>query len=146
MQTGQSLAGIAVAWLLVIVLLLGATSAVARGNPPTDSRGTAAAFGAGSVALLTPPAINPIEHVVVIMLENHSFDNLFGQFPGANGVALPHATDGMIFDPDHSGAATLTAIHGGKMDEFQSIGTVQYSGVDLPNYWAYATHYGLADN
>jgi phospholipase C len=28
----------------------------------------------------------PIEHVIEIMLENHSFDNLFGQFPGADGI------------------------------------------------------------
>lgn len=28
----------------------------------------------------------PIKHVVEIMLENHTFDNLFGQFPGANGI------------------------------------------------------------
>lgn len=30
---------------------------------------------------------NPINHIVVIYLENHSFDNLYGQFPGANGIA-----------------------------------------------------------
>ena len=30
---------------------------------------------------------NPINHVVVIYLENHSFDNLYGLFPGANGIA-----------------------------------------------------------
>jgi LPXTG-motif cell wall-anchored protein len=30
---------------------------------------------------------NPINHVVVIYLENHSFDNLYGMFPGANGIA-----------------------------------------------------------
>src|ERR1700757_4090536 len=31
--------------------------------------------------------INKVNHVVVIYLENHSFDNLYGQFPGANGLA-----------------------------------------------------------
>jgi phospholipase C len=30
---------------------------------------------------------NPINHIVVIYLENHSFDNLYGTFPGANGIA-----------------------------------------------------------
>jgi phospholipase C len=29
---------------------------------------------------------NPINHIVVIYLENHSFDNLYGVFPGANGI------------------------------------------------------------
>lgn len=28
-----------------------------------------------------------LKHLVVIYLENHSFDNLYGQFPGANGLA-----------------------------------------------------------
>lgn len=28
----------------------------------------------------------PIKHVIEIMIENHSFDNLFGGFPGADGI------------------------------------------------------------
>jgi phospholipase C len=32
------------------------------------------------------PATTPIRHVIEIMLENHSFDNLFGKFRGANGI------------------------------------------------------------
>ena len=28
----------------------------------------------------------PVTHVIEIMIENHSFDNLFGQFPGADGI------------------------------------------------------------
>jgi phospholipase C len=31
--------------------------------------------------------LDRIKHFVVIYLENHSFDNLYGQFPGANGLA-----------------------------------------------------------
>ena len=30
---------------------------------------------------------NKIKHVVVIYLENHSFDNLYGEFAGANGFS-----------------------------------------------------------
>jgi phospholipase C len=30
--------------------------------------------------------IENIEHIVIIYLENHGFDNLYGQFPGANGL------------------------------------------------------------
>lgn len=30
--------------------------------------------------------IKKVKHVVVIYMENHSFDNLWGQFPGANGL------------------------------------------------------------
>jgi len=32
-------------------------------------------------------SINSINHVVVIYLENHSFDNLYGQFSGAHGIS-----------------------------------------------------------
>ena len=31
---------------------------------------------------------SPIEHVVLIIKENHSFDNYFGTFPGTNGTQL----------------------------------------------------------
>ena len=35
-----------------------------------------------------PPAeLDKIQHVVVIYMENHSFDNLYGDFPGANGLS-----------------------------------------------------------
>lgn len=33
-----------------------------------------------------PVGLDKIRHIVVIYLENHSFDNLYGQFPGANGL------------------------------------------------------------
>jgi phospholipase C len=43
---------------------------------------TAAAVTAGRAASPGPP----IRHVIEIMIENHSFDNLFGKFPGADGI------------------------------------------------------------
>jgi phospholipase C len=38
--------------------------------------------------------IEKLQHIVVIYMENHSFDNLYGEFPGANGLsnAGDHAT------------------------------------------------------
>lgn len=38
--------------------------------------------------------LHGLQHLVVIYLENHSFDNLYGEFPGANGLANAggHAT------------------------------------------------------
>lgn len=33
-----------------------------------------------------PVASSPIRHVIEIMIENHTFDNLFGRFPGADGI------------------------------------------------------------
>src|SRR6185369_14031330 len=34
-----------------------------------------------------PRGLDAIEHIVVIYAENRSFDNLYGLFPGANGLA-----------------------------------------------------------
>lgn len=45
--------------------------------------------------------LGKIKHVVVIYLENHSFDNLYGSFPGANG--LGNATGSEIIQLDSSG-------------------------------------------
>lgn len=33
------------------------------------------------------PGLDKINHIIVIYLENRSFDNLYGLFPGANGIA-----------------------------------------------------------
>jgi acid phosphatase len=38
-----------------------------------------------------PGTANPIDHYVVIFMENHSFDALWGGFPGANGLSGPDA-------------------------------------------------------
>ena len=61
-----------------------------RGAPvtaPAPRRGVCAAHLAGSrpAAAAQRPA-TPIEHFVVLMQENHSFDNYFGTFPGADGI------------------------------------------------------------
>ena len=42
-----------------------------------------------------------IKHVVVIYAENNSFDNLYGLFPGANGIA--RATPEQMTQLDHDG-------------------------------------------
>ena len=52
---------------------------------------------AGAVASPTAravpaPAGEAIKHIIVIVQENHSFDNIFGQFPGADGIANAGAT------------------------------------------------------
>ncbi len=38
-------------------------------------------------AATSKPGIQKLGHVVIIYMENHSFDNLYGQFPGADGLA-----------------------------------------------------------
>ena len=60
----------------------------------TDAWGIMAGL-ASLLALTVPAAAQPadtdplakIGHIVVIFEENRSFDNFFGKFPGANGLA-----------------------------------------------------------
>src|SRR5216684_6694170 len=89
----------------------------------------------------------PIRHVVVIMMENHSFDNMFGTFPGANGRSdLPRASNPIITDLNHDDPSTRSDIDGGAMDGFSSHAYVEYTQADIPNYWSYAQQFGLGDN
>ena len=68
----------------------------------------------------TPPAreaMQRIGHVVVIFAENHSFDNLYGLFPGADGIAS--ATPEQKTQVDHDGTPLKELIvfgHDGKPD------------------------------
>jgi len=85
---------------------------------------------------------NPIQHVVIIVKENHTFDNYFGTFPGANGVNLPHAQDPPSGgDPPHEHAAWLETVSGAKTAVKQ-----QYQESDIPAYFAYARQFTLCDN
>ena len=75
----------------------------------------------------TPP--NPISHVVIVIQENRSFDNLFQGFPGADTVSRGRTSTGETvslrpetlaarFDIDHGLAAFLESYDNGKMDGF----------------------------
>ena len=89
----------------------------------------------------------PITHAVIIMMENHTFDNYFGRFPGVNGRGdLPRASNPPRGDLDHTSPAAYAAMDNGAMDEFPAEGYVQYTQSDIPNYWAYAQQFGLSDN
>lgn len=108
----------------------------------------------------------PIKHIVYIIKENHSFDNLFASFPGADGtryamvgskrVKLGTMPDHLPFDISHSGNAAAVAVNGGHMNRFYTLsGATQfghdyadaaYTESQIPNYWAYARHFALADH
>jgi phospholipase C len=82
---------------------------------------------------------NVIQHVLIIVKQNHTFDNYFGTYPGANGVQLPHAPD-PVPDPRHDHVAWLSSVaHGGGVRE-------QYWEEDIAAYWAYAQQFTLCDN
>ncbi|MEO8549734.1 MAG: alkaline phosphatase family protein, partial [Kofleriaceae bacterium] len=58
----------------------------------------------------TPASLESIKHVVVIYAENRGFDNMYGTFPGANG--LP-STVPVQLDRDGSVLAKLPRAWGG---------------------------------
>ena len=115
----------------------------------------------------TATAHYPIKHIIIIDKENHSFDNLFGRFPGADGattahistgkdVQLSHTPDKTLLDVGHAGAAAVLAVNNGRMDQFdllpgarqngKDIADSQYFESDIPNYWKYARAFTLDDH
>jgi acid phosphatase len=61
--------------------------------------------------------LDRIQNVVVIYAENHSFDNMYGLFPGANGIANASATSKAQLDHDGKPMAVLPPVYdAGKID------------------------------
>jgi phospholipase C len=89
-------------------------------------------------------AASPVTTVLVVMLENHTFDNFFGSFPGANGVASPPAPNPMGSDINHTRAHYVASFNA-DMDGFDARGVVSYSEQDIPILWRYAQQFGLSD-
>ena len=77
----------------------------------------AVAWGSGAsagspAAACSGTSCSPIKHIVIIVRENHSFDNLFGRFPNADGTK--YAMRGakkitMGTTPTHSSTTSATA-------------------------------------
>jgi len=104
----------------------------------------------------------PIKRVVYVMMENRSFDNLFGRFPGARGstigvklgreVPLAPCPQWLPGDLPHDRAAHLNAVNGGSFDGF-ALGQfgdpwayTSFEERQVPNYWTLARDYVLCDN
>jgi phospholipase C len=107
----------------------------------------------------------PIQHVVILIKENHSFDSLFGTFSGADGATSGMTSTGSVIPLSHASDTPpnfahtwqmfILAENGGKMNYFDKVPGcketsyscyTQYQQADIPNYWAYAQHYVLADH
>lgn len=107
----------------------------------------------------------PIQHVVFLIKENHSFDNVFGRFPGANGTSFAWAgarrirmaatPDRLPADILHANGAATLSVNGGRMNRFyllpgarrggRDYADSSYDGAAIPNYWSYARRFTLAD-
>lgn len=143
-------------------------AAAAGSTPPAPARTVGA-------ATVERPTRTPIKHLVTLMQENHSFDNYFGTYPGADGIpadtCMPvepadagahpcvkpfHLGDRAITDLGHSAAVFDAQFNGGRMDGFLSAfrGNSAYSpdqamgyydDRDIPYYWNVADNYVLFD-
>lgn len=112
-----------------------------------------------------------IQHIVFIMKENHTFDSLFGSFPGANGattgqVKVNGVARTITLNPPqnvasefcHQWGCARTDYDKGAMDTFNlgdNTGRCaaspyacyqQGNQALIPNYWSLAQHYVLGDN
>jgi phospholipase C len=156
-----------VSTLAVLALTaLGMLGASARAQDETRGRnrpGERASAGAKQ-----PDLNSDIQYIVFIIKENRSFDSYFGTYPGAYGatsglistgetIPLSHAGDRYPRDFNHSWSGLVQSVDHGHMDDFDlpvanpctlNGDYLCYSQAyqqDLPNYWAYAQNYVLAD-
>ena len=139
-------------WAACLLLSIG-VNAVAAPPAPDDDRGHHR----------HRHGLRRIQHIVFIVKENRTFDNYFGTFPGADGattgmihtgevVPLSRQPDRLTHDIGHSFNNAVTAINSGAMNQFDLIpggqdlsGYSQYLEEDIPNYFAYARYFTLAD-
>jgi phospholipase C len=115
----------------------------------------------------------PFDHIIVVMMENHSFDNLLGALPGADGLtfdgagvatntnpgthgtpanvaAFPVPTTAQAKNVSQSWSATDEQINGGLMNGFvQASGAIQtmgyYTPAVLPFAYSLATTFTVAN-
>jgi phospholipase C len=122
-----------------------------------------------SALSLPAPSASQIDHIVVLMMENRSFDHLLGWLPGANGKQAgltyldnqgeAHPTARLTTfvgcshpDPDHTYAGGRSEVDNGKMDGWlrtttnDSFSIGYYSEQDLPFFSALARNFTTLDN
>ena len=76
--------------VLMLCLLTVTTLAACSSSPSTTTKSTA--------------NIHKIQHVVVIMQENRSFDSYFGTYPGADGIPMQNGVPTVCVNDPKTGA------------------------------------------
>jgi phospholipase C len=129
---------------------------------------------AAQPVVLPPPETSGIEHIVMVMMENRSFDHFLGWLPNAEGkqagleyldqAGVPHLTHRLAPDfqgcghpdPDHSFAGSRIAYNNGAVDGWLRAGRNDtyaigyYTGADLAFLgqaaprWTVCDHYFAA--
>ena len=115
------------------------------------------------------PSSAQLTHIIVVVMQNRSFDNLFSKFPCANGAApgapgftqldaVGHSVSPTLLpnedQPDlpHLRGDLLKMIDGGAMDKFAffngdvSMGFYDSSMLQMSTLWGWAQQFALADN
>jgi phospholipase C len=129
---------------------------------PKRTRAESARKAARGGRALAPSDLTAIEKIVVVFQENHTFDNYFGTFPGANGTSSPsgvclpnkkgaptpcvspfHSPTLTPVDMTHTWASAHEDYDGGKMDGFvysegNQATMCYFDGSDIPRYWKVA--------
>ena len=142
-----------------LFLAIGFTACSSGGASSTNSLPAAA-------SRLNPGSGGPIQHVVVVIQENRSFDNLFARFPGADGATEGKTHDGQVVKLvtrpllshlvlGNSHYDWSVSYDNGKMDGFDLVYvnghrcTCAYQYVkkgSIQPYWTMAEQYVLADH
>jgi len=151
-------------------LRLAAVAAVTAALALVGPAATASAAASGATTPSTATT-TPIKHFVTLMQENHTFDNYFGSYPGADGtpagVCMPRGGSGGCVQPWHIGTTTVEdldhrpetlerQLDGGRMDGFVTAEAAAlideptlpmgyYDRRDIPYYWNVASQYVLFD-
>jgi phospholipase C len=115
----------------------------------------------GAVDVSSIETKTPIKHVVFLIMENRSFDNIFGRFPGANGATtgmdrgverpLTRAPLQRAHDIPHCYNCNVASIDGGLMDGFNQTeyadryAYTQFHKDQITAYWNWAKQYAISD-
>jgi phospholipase C len=135
-------AAIAVALLSALALTLSACSSDPGPREPNGA-GPSGSIESGGTASSSPhPAKGKIEHIIMIVQENRSFDHYFGTYPGADGIPMDangvptvcnpnpatgacdrpyHDDDFVDYGGPHDVFAARAQINRGAMDGFVSV-------------------------
>src|SRR5579872_3161277 len=87
----------------------------------------------GARAQQTPAGLDSVQNIVVIFAENRSFDNLYGSFPGANGLQNATPESMTQLDRDGSVLKTLPPVWNGLTGKGVTPAVTQAQTEHLPN-------------
>ncbi|MGH2391042.1 MAG: phospholipase C [Chloroflexota bacterium] len=156
--------------MCLVIVLIGGGLVYARHEENPRAAPVGRTLGLEPIPAKEAPQVaaarSKIKHIVFVILENHTYDNVFGRYPGGDGtttavsgksrIPLVHAPPYGWHDVDHEYPNAIGAVNGGKMNGFAAnpgadlngdqAAFEQYDQSDIPNFWSYAQHFALGDH